>query len=107
MFDYRFTYRGSHSGVVIHAGAENRYNFEATPGRHAQPIVVRPNSMAMQIVRFARNPEALEECDVRRRLVHQLQPPLIGYWATSLHWGLNHENHSGELSISMLLATRH
>ena len=81
---------------------ENRYNFEAHRwNSRSARLSFAPNSnWSMQVSHgFLRNPEALEEGDVRRTTasISYNRPFERGNWATSIIWGRNHENHGGEL----------
>ena len=81
---------------------ENRYNFEAHPWNSAAVrLSFAPNNnWAMQVSHgLLRNPEALEPGDVRRTTASISYNKRFerGNWATSLIWGRNSENHSGEV----------
>ena len=81
---------------------ENRYNFEAHPwNSRSIRLSFAPNrNWSMQVSHgFLRNPEALEPGDVRRTTASISYNRRFnrGNWATSLIWGRNHENHSGEI----------
>ena len=104
VFTSGFTYRWFKLEGSVFNGREpdeNRYNFEAHPwnSRSARLSFAPTPDWSMQISHgLLRNPEALEEGDVRRTTAS------IGYnknfdrgnWATSVIWGRNHENHNGE-----------
>src|SRR6201988_4069746 len=80
---------------------ENRYNFEANPwNSRSARLQFAPNSnWSMQVSHgLLKNPEALEPGDVRRTTasISYNKPFDRGNWASSLIWGRNHENHSGE-----------
>lgn len=80
---------------------ENRYNFEANPwnSRSVRLSYAPNNNWSMQIsYGFLKNPETLEPGDVRRTTasISYNKPFAGGSWASSLIWGRNHENHSGE-----------
>ncbi len=81
---------------------ENRYNFEANPwNSRSVRLWFAPNSnWSMQVSHgFLRNPEALEEGDVRRTTasISYNRKLARGNWASSFIWGRNHELHDGEI----------
>ncbi len=100
-----FTYRRfKFEGSVFNGRepGENRYNFEANPwNSRSARLSFAPNSnWSMQISHgFLRNPEALEPGDLHRTTASISYNKVLnkGNWATSLIWGRNHENHSGEI----------
>lgn len=100
-----FTYRWfKFEGSVFNGREpdENRYDFEAHPwtSRSARLSFAPNNNWSMQVSHgFLRDPEPLEPGDVRRTTasISYNRPLKRGTWATSLVWGRNHENHSGEI----------
>jgi hypothetical protein len=100
-----FTYRWFKVEGSIFNGREpdeNRYDLEAHPwtSRSARLSFAPNNNWSMQVSHgFLRNPEPLEEGDVRRTTasITYNKPLSQGSWATSLIWGRNHENHGGEI----------
>jgi hypothetical protein len=81
---------------------ENRYNFDANPwNSRSVRLWFAPNSnWSMQVSHgFLRNPEALEEGDVRRTTasISYNRKLARGNWASSFIWGRNHELHDGEI----------
>ena len=80
---------------------EDRYNFESNPwsSRSIRLTVAPSRNWSMQVSHgLLRNPEALEPGDVRRTTasLSYNKPFARGFWASSLIWGRNHENHGGE-----------
>src|SRR5687767_218546 len=99
-----FTYRWFKLEGSIFNGREpdeNRYNFDAGRwnSRSARLWFMPNRNWTMQVSHgFLRNPEALEEGDVRRTTasISYDKPFARGHWATSLIWGRNHESHGDE-----------
>lgn len=80
---------------------EDRYNFESNPwnSRSIRLTVAPAKNWSMQVSHgFLKNPEALEPGDVRRTTasLSYNKPFARGFWASSLIWGRNHENHDDE-----------
>ncbi len=80
---------------------EDRYNFESNPwnSRSIRLTVAPAKNWSMQVSHgLLKNPEALEPGDVRRTTasLSYNKPFDRGFWASSLIWGRNHENHDGE-----------
>lgn len=100
-----FTYRWFKLEGSVFNGREpdeNRYDFEAHPwtSRSARLSFAPNSNWSMQVSHgLLRNPEPLEPGDVRRTTasISYNRPIKRGNWATSLLWGRNHENHSGEI----------
>ena len=105
VFTTGFTYRWFKLEGSVFNGREpdeNRYDIEANPwtSRSARLSFAPNSNWSMQVSHgFLRNPEPLEEGDVRRTTasISYNKPLSRGYWATSLIWGRNHESHSGEI----------
>lgn len=81
---------------------EDRYNFESNPwnSRSIRLTVAPAKNWSMQVSHgFLKNPEALEPGDVRRTTasLSYNKPFARGFWASSLIWGRNHENHDNEI----------
>ena len=100
-----FTYRWLKLEGSIFNGREpdeDRYNFESNPwnSRSIRLTVAPSKNWSMQVSHgFLKNPEALEPGDVRRTTasLSYNKPFARGFWASSLIWGRNHENHDGEI----------
>ena len=105
VFTTGFTYRWFKLEGSVFNGREpdeNRYDLEANPwtSRSARLSFAPNNNWSMQVSHgFLRNPEALNPGDVRRTTasISYNKPLTEGYWATSLIWGRNHENHGDEV----------
>src|SRR5262249_54859848 len=105
VFTTGFTYRWLKLEGSIFNGQEpdeNRYNFEAHPwsSRSVRLSVAPNNNWAIQVSHgFLRNPEVLEHGTTRRTTASISYNRQFhgGFWATSLIWGRNHENHNDEL----------
>jgi hypothetical protein len=105
VFTTGFTYRWFKLEGSIFNGREpdeNRYNFDAHRwnSRSARLSFAPNQNWSMQISHgFLRDPEAQEPGDVRRTTasLSYNRPFDRGNWATSIVWGRNHENHSGEI----------
>ena len=100
-----FTYRWFKLEGSIFNGREpdeNRYGLEANPwNSRSIRLSFAPNrNWSMQVSHgFLRNPEALEEGDVRRTTasISYNKPLARGSWATSFIWGRNHESHGSDI----------
>lgn len=106
VFTTGFTYRKFKVEGSIFNGREPdeaRYNFEFNPwnSRSARLSFAPNKNWAMQVsYGFLKNPEPLEEGDVRRLTasISYNKPLKRGNWATTLVWGRNRENHHNEPS---------
>ena len=104
VFTTGFTYRWLKLEGSVFNGREpdeDRYNFESNPwsSRSIRLTVAPAKNWSMQVSHgFLKNPEALEPGDVRRTTasLSYNKPFARGFWASSLIWGRNHENHDGE-----------
>jgi hypothetical protein len=100
-----FTYRWFRLEGSIFNGREpdeNRYNFDAHRwnSRSARLSFAPNRNWSMQISHgFLRDPEIQEPGDVRRTTasISYNKRFARGNWASSVIWGRNHENHSGEI----------
>jgi hypothetical protein len=101
-----FTYRKFKVEGSVFNGREpdeNRYNFEFNPwnSRSIRISFAPGKNWAMQwSYGLLKNPEPLEEGDVRRMTasISYNKPLNRGNWATTLIWGRNRENHHNEPS---------
>ena len=106
VFTTGFTYRKFKVEGSVFNGREpdeDRYNFEFNPwNSRSVRISFAPNrNWAMQwSYGLLKNPEPLEEGDVRRMTasISYNKPLQRGNWATTLIWGRNRENHHNEPS---------
>jgi hypothetical protein len=104
VFTTGFTYRKFKVEGSVFNGREpdeQRYNFEFNPwNSRSVRISFAPNqNWAMQwSYGLLKNPEPLEEGDVRRMTasISYNKPLKRGNWATTLIWGRNRENHHNE-----------
>lgn len=105
VFTTGFTYRWFKLEGSVFNGREpdeNRYNFDAHRwnSRSARLWFAPNRNWTIQVSHgLLRDPEAQEPGDVRRTTasISYNKPFHRGNWATSLIWGRNHENHSGEI----------
>ena len=106
VFTTGFTYRWFKVEGSVFNGREpdeNRYNFEFNSwnSRSARVSFAPNRNWTMQLsYGFLKNPEPLEEGDVRRTTasISYNKPLKRGNWATTLIWGRNRENHHNEPS---------
>jgi hypothetical protein len=104
VFTTGFTYRKFKVEGSVFNGREpdeQRYNFEFNPwNSRSVRLSFAPNqNWAMQwSYGLLKNPEPLEEGDVRRMTasISYNKPLKRGNWATTLIWGRNRENHHNE-----------
>lgn len=104
VFTSGFTYRWLKLEGSLFNGREpdeDRYNFESHPwnSRSIRLTVAPSANWSMQVSHgLLRDPEELEPGDVRRTTASLTYNKAFarGYWASSLVWGRNHENHDGE-----------
>jgi len=80
---------------------ENRYDFEAHRwnSRSIRFSVAPNNNWSIQVSHgLLKDPEVLEPGDVQRTTasISYNRPFERGYWASTIVWGRNHENHGGE-----------